>query len=78
VQRQLPLSVGELSGQGVEQFGRSEALVSGLDYQLAFLDHVHEFNTDKRPLGCIERFKPPTSASETKAVTSSPGLHRTI
>jgi hypothetical protein len=36
---QLALPGRELSGQGVEQFGRSEALVSFLDDQLAFLDH---------------------------------------
>ena len=45
VKGQLPLSVGGLGGQGVEQFGRSEALVSGLDHHLFFLDHVHEFDT---------------------------------
>ena len=44
---QLSLSAGGLSGQGVEQFGRSEALVSGLDHQLFLLDHVHEFDTDQ-------------------------------
>jgi hypothetical protein len=54
VKRQLRLSVGGLGGQGVEQFGRSEALVSGLDHQLFFLYHVHEFDTDERPLCCIE------------------------
>ena len=43
---QLPLSAGELRGQGRELFGRSAILVSGLDYQLSFLEHVHEFNTD--------------------------------
>ena len=43
---QLPLSVGGLSGQGVELFGRSEALFPGLDHHLFFLDHVHEFDTD--------------------------------
>ena len=42
---QLPLSVRRLSGESVELFGRSEALVSGLDPHLSFLDHVHEFNT---------------------------------
>ena len=55
---QLPLSVGGLSGQGVEQFGRSEALVSGLHDHLSFLDHVHEFDPDQSILGCVERFKP--------------------
>ena len=52
VKGQLPLSVGGLGGQGVEQFGRSEALVSGLDHHLSFLDHVHEFDPDQRVLGC--------------------------
>ena len=42
---QLPLSAEGLGGQGVEQFGRSAALVSGLDHQLFFLNHVHEFDT---------------------------------
>ena len=55
---QLPLSVGRLRGQGVEQFGRSEALFSGLDHYLSFLEHVHEFDPDQRVLGCIERFEP--------------------
>ena len=55
---QLRLSVGGLGGQGVEQFGRSAALVSGLDHQLFFLDHVHEFDTDEHPLGSIKRFEP--------------------
>jgi hypothetical protein len=54
VKGQLRLSVGGLGGQGVEQFGRSEAFVSGLDHQLFFLYHVHEFDTDERPLCCIE------------------------
>ena len=45
VKGQLSLSVWGLGSQGVELFSRSEALVSGLDYQLLFLDHVHEFNT---------------------------------
>ena len=31
-----------LHGQGVEQFGRSAALFSGLHHHLSFLDHVHE------------------------------------
>ena len=58
MQGQLSLSVWGLSGQGVEQFGRSEALVSGLDHQLFFLDHVHEFDPNQRVLGCLERFEP--------------------
>ena len=43
---QLPLSVGRLSGQRVEQFGRSEALFPGLNDHLSFLDHVHEFDSN--------------------------------
>jgi hypothetical protein len=35
VKGQLPLSMEGLRGQGIEQFGRSEALVSLLDYQLS-------------------------------------------
>jgi len=31
---QLPWSVEVLRGQGIELFSRSEALVSGLDYEL--------------------------------------------
>ena len=58
VKRQLPLSVWGLSGQGVEQFGRSEALFSGLHHHLSFLDHVHEFDPDQGVLGCVERFEP--------------------
>src|SRR5215468_10857567 len=37
VKGQESLSAGRLGGQGVEQFGRSETLVSGLDPQLFFL-----------------------------------------
>jgi hypothetical protein len=55
---QLPLSGWGLSSQGVEQFGRSEAFVSGLHHHLSFLDHVHEFDPDQRVLGCLERFEP--------------------
>jgi hypothetical protein len=58
VKGQLPLAAEGLGGQGVEQFGRSAALVSGLDHQLFFLNHVHEFDTGERPLCCIERFEP--------------------
>jgi hypothetical protein len=58
VKGQLPLSVEGLSGQGVEQFGRSAALVSGLRHHLSFLDHVHEFDPDQGALGCLERFEP--------------------
>jgi hypothetical protein len=55
---QLFLSVSGLRGEGVEQFGHCEALVSGLHPQLPFLDHVHEFDPDQGVLGCVERFKP--------------------
>ncbi len=55
---QLPLSVEGLSGQGVEQFGRSAALVSLLDHQLSFLDHVHEFDAGERGLSRVKRFEP--------------------
>ena len=55
---QLPLSVRGLSGQGVELFGRSEALVSGLDHHLSFLDHVHEFDPNERVLRGLKRFEP--------------------
>jgi hypothetical protein len=58
VKGQLPLSVEGLSGQGVEQFGRSEALGSLLNHQLPFLDHVHEFNPNECVLGCLEHFEP--------------------
>src|SRR5262249_41722260 len=58
VKRQWPLSVGRLSGQGVEQFGRSAALVSVLHPHLSFLDHVHELNANQRILGCVKRLKP--------------------
>ena len=51
---QLRLSMGGLDGQGVEQFGRSEAFVSGLDHQLSFLDHVHEFDTDQGSLCSVK------------------------
>ena len=47
-----------LGSQGVEQFGRSEALCSGLHHHLSFLEHVHEFDPNQGVLGCIERFEP--------------------
>ena len=47
-----------LGGQCVELFGRSAALVSLLDYQLSFLDHVHEFDADERCLSRVKRFEP--------------------
>src|SRR5262245_32154112 len=52
------LPVGELRGQGVEQFGRSEAFVSLLDHQLFLLDHMHELDPNEGSLGCLERFEP--------------------
>jgi len=55
---QLPLSGWGLSSQGVEQFSRSKAFVSGLHHHLSFLDHVHEFDPDQHVLGCLERFEP--------------------
>jgi hypothetical protein len=58
VKGHLPLSVGRLGGQGVEQFGRSEALVSVLHPHLSLLDHVHELNPNEGVLGGLERFKP--------------------
>src|SRR5262245_55574964 len=48
---QSPWSVEGLRGQGVEQFGRSAALVSGLHHHLSFLDHVHELNAKQGVLG---------------------------
>ena len=58
MKRQLPLSVGGLGSQGVEQFGRSAALVSGLHPHLSFLEHVHELNPNECVLGCLKRFQP--------------------
>ncbi len=55
---QLSLSVGGLSGQGVEQFGRSEAFVSSLDHQLFLFDHMYELDPNQGVLGCLERFEP--------------------
>ena len=55
---QWPPSVGGLGGQRVELFGRSAALVALLDYQLSFLDHVHEFDADERGLRRVKRFEP--------------------
>ena len=55
---QLPLSVRRLRGESVELFGRSEALVSLLNHQLFFPDHVHEFDSNQGVLSCIKRFEP--------------------
>jgi len=41
---QLPWPVEGLRGQGIELFGRSEALVFRLYHHLFFPDHVHEFD----------------------------------
>src|SRR5499427_198342 len=48
---QLPLSVGRLRGQRVEQFGRSAAFGSLLNYQRLFPDHVHDLDPDQGVLG---------------------------
>jgi hypothetical protein len=48
--------VGELRGQGVEQFSRSEALVSGLHPYLSFLDHVYELNPNECVLSSLEGY----------------------
>ena len=61
---QLPLSVGGLGGQGVEQFGRSEALVSLFDHHLSFLDHMHKLDPDQRVLGCLKRLEPEHGAGD--------------
>src|SRR5262245_46816742 len=58
VKGQLPLFVEGLRGQGVEQFGRSEAFFSSLHSHLSFLDHMHEFDPDQSALRCIKRFEP--------------------
>ena len=58
VKEQWSLSAGGLGGQGVEQFGRSETLVSVLHPHLSLLDHVHELNPNEGVLGGLERFKP--------------------
>src|SRR5438477_1630845 len=55
---QLPLSRRGLCGQGVELFGRSAALVSGLDDHLFFLDHVYQFDANERGLRRVKRFEP--------------------
>ena len=57
MKEQLPLSAGGLGGPGVEQGGRRAALVSFLNYQLSFPDHVHEFDTDERGLRRVKRFE---------------------
>src|SRR5262249_20645743 len=58
VKESLPLSVGRLGGQGVEQFGRSAPLGPGLEYPLSVLDHVHKFYSNQDVLRCITRIEP--------------------
>ena len=55
---QWSLCVGELGGQRVELFGRSAALISLLDHQLSFLDHVYQFDAHERGLYRVKRFEP--------------------
>jgi hypothetical protein len=57
VKRQLPLSAGGLRGQGVEQFGRSEALLNSV-CKLPFAQHVHQFDAGEGGLRGFERFEP--------------------
>ena len=54
MKEQLSLAVGRLSGEGVEQFSRSEAFVSGPAQQLFLLDHMHEFDANECVLSCME------------------------
>ena len=56
--------MGRLRGQSVEQFGRSEALVSLFDYQLPFLNHVHQLDPDQRVLGGLKRLEPEHGAGD--------------
>ena len=55
---QLPLSVGSLGSQGVEQFSRSEALVFRPDSSLFLFEHVHEFNPNEGAAGGVEGLEP--------------------
>ena len=55
---QLPLAVWGLSSQGVEQFGRSEALFSDLHHYLSFLDHEHQFDAHESGLRRVKRLEP--------------------
>jgi hypothetical protein len=48
---QWSLSRWGLSGEGIELFSRSKALVSGLHPHLFFLDHVHELDPNECVLG---------------------------
>src|SRR5262245_14777920 len=58
VKGQCSLSVEGLSGQGVDQFGHSEVLDALLNYQLPFLEHVHELDPDQCVLSSLEGFEP--------------------
>jgi hypothetical protein len=58
VQGQWPPSVWGLCCEGVELFGHREALVSCLNHQLPFLEHVHELDPRQRRLCGLERFEP--------------------
>jgi hypothetical protein len=58
MQGQLSLSVRELRGQSVDLFGRSAAFVSGLDYQLFLLAHMHALDPNEGVLDCLARFEP--------------------
>jgi hypothetical protein len=54
---QLPLSERGLSGQGVELFGRGEALLNSV-CKLPFAQHVHQFDAGEGGLRCVECFEP--------------------
>ena len=54
---QLPLSERGLSGQGVELFGRGEALLNSV-CKLPFAQHVHQFDAGEGGLRGVERFEP--------------------
>jgi hypothetical protein len=54
---QLSLSVRGLCGQGVELFGRGEALLDAV-VQLPFSQHVHQFDADESGLSRVKRCEP--------------------
>ncbi len=54
---QLPLSAGGLRGEGVELFGRGEALLNSV-FQLPFSQHVHQCNAGEGGLRGVKRFEP--------------------
>jgi hypothetical protein len=64
VKGQLPCLWKGLGGQGVEQFGRSAALVALFDHHLPFLDHVHQLDPDQRVLSGLKRLEPEPGASD--------------